>query len=94
MLDQLMTLLASPHSKTVGILWFLTEEGIAQTVINLLPFFQYLAIKCKERRVVIVLHRGGFRSGQMGIGKDLRTVHRIQRKQRQGCFRVTVFPGE
>ena len=54
-LDHLARLPASPHSKTPGTLSFLTEEGIAQMAINLLPFFQHLVIKCGERGVIVVM---------------------------------------
>ena len=54
-LDHLARLPASPHSRTTGTLSFLTEEGIAQMAINLLPFFQHLIIKCGERGVVVVM---------------------------------------
>jgi pseudouridine-5'-phosphate glycosidase/pseudouridine kinase len=54
-LENLARLPASPHSKTMGTLSFLTEEGIAQMAINLLPFFQHLVIKCGERGVVVVM---------------------------------------
>lgn len=45
----------SPHSKTAGTLSFLTEEGVAQMAINLLPFFQHLVIKCGDRGVVVAM---------------------------------------
>lgn len=55
-LDHLARLSASPHSgRTTGTLSFLTEEGIAQMAINLLPFFQHLVIKCGERGVIVVM---------------------------------------
>jgi len=54
-LDILAKLPASSHSKTAGTLSFLTEEGIAQMAINLLPFFQHLVIKCGERGVMVVM---------------------------------------
>jgi pseudouridine-5'-phosphate glycosidase/pseudouridine kinase len=55
-LDNLAKLPASPHSgKTTGTLSFLTEEGIAQMAINLLPFFQHLIIKCGGRGVIVVM---------------------------------------
>jgi len=54
-LDNLAKLPASPHSKSTGTLSFLTEEGIAQMAINLLPFFQHLVIKCGERGVMVVM---------------------------------------
>ena len=38
-----------------GTLSFLTEEGIPQMAINLLPFFQRLVIKCGEREVIVVM---------------------------------------
>jgi len=55
-LDHLARSPASPHSrKTTGTLSFLTEEGIAQMAINLLPFFQHLVVKCGERGVIVVM---------------------------------------
>jgi pseudouridylate synthase / pseudouridine kinase len=39
----------------MGTLSFLTEDGIAQMAINLLPFFQHLVIKCGERGVIVVM---------------------------------------
>ena len=54
-LEHLARLPVSPHSKTAGTLSFLTEEGIAQMAINLLPFFQHLVIKCGDRGVVVVM---------------------------------------
>ena len=54
-LDHLARLPASPHSKSTGTLSFLTEDGIAQMAINLLPFFQHLVIKCGERGVIVVM---------------------------------------
>ena len=54
-LDHLARLPASPHSKATGTLSFLTEEGIAQMAINLLPFFRHLVIKCGERGVVVIM---------------------------------------
>ena len=54
-LDHLARLPASLHSKSAGSLSFLTEEGIAQMAINLLPFFQHLVIKCGERGVMVVM---------------------------------------
>jgi pseudouridine-5'-phosphate glycosidase/pseudouridine kinase len=55
-LDHLARLPASlhPEKKTVA-LSFLTEEGVAQMAVNLLPFFQHLVIKCGERGVVVVM---------------------------------------
>jgi pseudouridine-5'-phosphate glycosidase/pseudouridine kinase len=55
-LDHLARLPTSPHpGETTGTLSFLTEGGIAQMAINLLPFFQHLVIKCGERGVVVVM---------------------------------------
>lgn len=54
-LDHLARLPASPHLETTGTLSFLTEEGIAQMAINLLPFFQHLVVKCGERGVIVVM---------------------------------------
>ena len=54
-LEHLARLPASPHSRIAGTLSFLTEEGIAQMAINLLPFFQRLVIKCGDRGVVVVM---------------------------------------
>lgn len=54
-LEHLARLPASPHSKTAGTLSFLTEEGVAQMTINLLPFFQHLVIKCGDRGVIVVM---------------------------------------
>lgn len=53
-LDQLARLPASAQSGGTT-LSFLTEEGIAQMAINLLPFFQHLVIKCGERGVIVVM---------------------------------------
>lgn len=53
-LDQLAK--SPPNSGgTTGTLSFLTEDGIAQMAINLLPFFQHLVIKCGERGVIVVM---------------------------------------
>ena len=54
-LDHLARLPASPHSKTMGTLSFLTDDGIAQMAINLLPFFRHLVIKCGERGVIVAM---------------------------------------
>jgi len=54
-LDKLARLPASPHSNTTGALSILTEEGIAQIDVNLLPLFQHLIIKRRKRGVVVVM---------------------------------------
>lgn len=54
-LDNLARLPVSPHSKMTGTLSFLTEEGVAQMAINLLPFFQHLVIKCGDRGVIVAM---------------------------------------
>jgi len=70
-LDRLARLPASAHSRTTGTLSFLTEEGIAQMAINLLPFFQHLVIKCGERGVIVVMRV----SRRTGWGSERSKIH-------------------
>ena len=44
----------SPDS-TKGDLSFLLKDGIAQMAVNLLPFFQHIAVKCGDRGIVAVM---------------------------------------
>jgi pseudouridine-5'-phosphate glycosidase/pseudouridine kinase len=70
-LDHLARLPASAHSSTTGALSFLTEEGIAQMAINLLPFFQHLVIKCGERGVIVAMRV----SRQTKWGSERSNIH-------------------
>ena len=38
-----------------GTLAFLLDQGIVQTGVKLLPFFQHLVVKCGERGVVVIM---------------------------------------
>ena len=54
-LDHLAKIPTFPHSKTTEALYFLTDKGMAQMAINLLPLFPHLIIKCGERGVVTAM---------------------------------------
>ena len=54
-LDRLAKMPTSPHSTTTEALSFLTDQGIAQMAMNLLPLFRHLIIKCGERGVMTAM---------------------------------------
>ncbi|KAA1471543.1 indigoidine synthase A-like protein [Dentipellis sp. KUC8613] len=62
-LEQLARLSALANPPSTGedkrTLSFLTEQGIAQMAINLLPFFQHIVIKCGALGVVLVMRVPG-----------------------------------
>jgi len=54
-LDQLARQNVSEADPSKGNLAFLTEDGVAQMAVNLLPFFQHLIIKCGDRGALLVM---------------------------------------
>ncbi|KAG6912004.1 hypothetical protein DXG01_000252 [Tephrocybe rancida] len=54
-LERLARLDASDEDPSGETLSFLVDQGIAQTAVKLLPFFQHLIIKCGEKGVLVVM---------------------------------------
>ncbi len=69
---------ASENNSDTGTLGFITEKGIAQMTINLLPFFQHIILKCGQRGVLLV-----FRTALDGVGSTSWTQETTNLKQRQ-----------
>lgn len=55
-LDHLARRQVHDTDSSKGTLAFLTERGVAQRAVHLLPFFQHVWVKCGERGVVAVMH--------------------------------------
>jgi pseudouridylate synthase / pseudouridine kinase len=45
-LDRLANISASGNDSSKGNLGFIVDQGVAQTIVKLLPFFQHLVVKC------------------------------------------------
>lgn len=55
-LDHLARRQVDDNDFAKGTLSFLTERGVAQRAVHLLPFFQHIWVKCGEHGVVAVMH--------------------------------------
>lgn len=66
------------ENNDAGTLGFITEKGIAQMAINLLPFFQHIILKCGQRGVLLV-----FRTAVDGVGSTSWAQETTNLKQRQ-----------
>jgi pseudouridine-5'-phosphate glycosidase/pseudouridine kinase len=55
-LDHLARRQVDEDDASKGTLGFLTERGLAQRAVHLLPFFQHIWVKCGEQGVVAIMH--------------------------------------
>lgn len=55
-LDQLARRPVDDEEPSKGKLGFLTEQGVAQMAVNLLPFFQHIWVKCGAQGVLVFMH--------------------------------------
>jgi pseudouridylate synthase / pseudouridine kinase len=69
-LEQLARRNVSDESLTKGTLSFLTEKGVAQMAINLLPLFQNIVIKCGGLGLVVALRISGRDITRSGWAKE------------------------